>query len=99
MEQSESPHRPDQQYCPNCGSRLSPSANFCPQCGTSNITPASPTSSVTGYKRTDHIKYRNMLVQVILSIITLGIYGIYWYYVTFNELWVANGKDEDPGCL
>jgi hypothetical protein len=54
---------------------------------------------MTGNKRIDHIKYRNMIVQVILYIITLGIYGIYWYYVTFNELRVANGKDEGPGCL
>lgn len=54
---------------------------------------------MTHPKRTDHIKYRNMFIQVILYIITFGIYGIYWYYVTFNELRVANGKDEGPGCL
>ncbi len=49
-------------------------------------------------KRTDHIKYRNMVVQVILFIITLSIYGIYWFLVTFNELNRANGK-EASGCL
>ena len=32
--------------------------------------------------RHSHIKYRNMVVQVILFIITLGIYGIYWFYST-----------------
>ena len=32
------------------------------------------------------IKRRNMLMQVLLMIITLGIYGIYWFYVTSKEM-------------
>ena len=32
------------------------------------------------------IKRRNMLMQVLLMIITLGIYGIYWFYVTSREM-------------
>ena len=32
------------------------------------------------------IKYRNMILQVILMVVTLGIYGIYWYYQTASEL-------------
>ena len=43
---------------------------------------------------TDHIKHRNMVMQIVLVIITLGIYAIYWFYVTLNELHIANGKDE-----
>jgi hypothetical protein len=50
-------------------------------------------------KRTDHIKYRNMVVQVLLFIITLGIYGIYWFFVTYQEMLRGNGKDEGSGCL
>lgn len=46
----------------------------------------------------DHIKYRNMVMQVILFIITLGIYGIYWFYATLEELHQANGS-EKSGCL
>ena len=44
--------------------------------------------------QTSHIKRRNMIVQVILTIVTLGIYTIYWYHVTLNELHRANGKQE-----
>lgn len=47
--------------------------------------------------RTDHIKDRNMFAQLVLYIITLGIYGIYWYYSTLKELHIANGKDEGAG--
>ena len=32
------------------------------------------------------IKQRNMVMQVLLMIITLGIYGIYWFYVTSKEM-------------
>jgi hypothetical protein len=54
---------------------------------------------VNGSGGTSHIKYRNMFIQVILYVITLGIYGLYWFYVTFNEMSTANGKTEDTGCL
>ena len=47
--------------------------------------------------RTDHIENRNMVMQVILFIITLGIYGMYWFYVTLKELHIANRKDEGAG--
>ena len=32
------------------------------------------------------IKHRNMWLQVLLFIITLRIYGIYWYCSTFKEM-------------
>lgn len=48
-------------------------------------------------RRTDHIKRRNMLVQVLLMVITLGLYSLYWYYVTLKELHIGNNKDEGAG--
>ena len=44
--------------------------------------------------RTDHIKSRKLVKQVILAFITLGIYAIYWYYVTLKELHIANGNEQ-----
>ncbi|MFB3077301.1 MAG: DUF4234 domain-containing protein [Lysobacterales bacterium] len=32
------------------------------------------------------IKRRNMWIQVALVIVTLGLYGIYWYYVSTKEM-------------
>ena len=32
------------------------------------------------------IKRRNMLMQVLLMVVTLGIYSFYWFYVTFKEI-------------
>ncbi len=47
--------------------------------------------------RTDHIKHRNMVVQFVLAIVTLGISIIYWYYVTLRELHIANGTQASAG--
>ena len=44
--------------------------------------------------RYDHIKYRNMVMQVFLAVITLGIYCIYWYYVTLKAMHISNGREE-----
>lgn len=32
------------------------------------------------------VKYRNMFVQVILIIVTFGLYAFYWFYQTATEL-------------
>jgi hypothetical protein len=43
------------------------------------------------------VKKRNMLAQVCLMIITLGIYAIYWFYSTAEELkYLANDKTASP---
>ena len=43
------------------------------------------------------IKRRNMGMQVLLMIITLGIYGIYWFYVTSKEMVEYKRLDGSPG--
>ena len=42
------------------------------------------------------IKRRNMAMQVLLMIITLGIYGIYWFYVTSKEMVEYKQLDGSP---
>ena len=38
-----------------------------------------------------------MVMQVVLFIVTLGLYAIYWFYVTLKELHIANSKNEGAG--
>lgn len=42
------------------------------------------------------IKPRSLATCIILSIITCGIYGIYWEICLFNEFKAVYGKDELP---
>jgi len=41
----------------------------------------------------NQIKYRDMILQVLLMIITFGLYSIYWFYQTAQELKIV-AKDE-----
>ena len=87
-------------FCSNCGAAIEGTAQFCPSCGAANLRqPGGNIAAGAPPRRTDHIKYRNMVMQVILFIITLSIYGIYWFHVTLNELYRANGNEEGSGCL
>lgn len=45
------------------------------------------------------IKKRNMIAQFFLAIITLGIYCIYWFYVTSKEMAQAKKMDVSPALL
>ena len=46
------------------------------------------------------VKYRNMFIQVLLVIVTLGIYTIYWFYQTACELkGLADDREISPGLL
>ncbi len=43
------------------------------------------------------IQQRNMVMQVLLMVVTLGIYGIYWFYVTSKEMIEHKGLDGSAG--
>ena len=43
------------------------------------------------------IKRRNMVVQVLLFVITFGIYGVYWFYVTSKEMVEYKNMEGSPG--
>ena len=49
--------------------------------------------SVIGEKMSE-VKYRNLFVQVLLIIVTFGIYTFYWFYQTASELKIV-AKDAE----
>lgn len=85
-------------FCSSCGAVMDSDARFCSNCGAANPRGAAgqaDSGRVTGgTARTDHIKRRNMWMQVFLTIITLGIYTIYWFHVTLGELYRANETED-----
>ena len=87
-------------FCAHCGTATSgqESADSAPQSRSEPRPPFRPTPTFSGsVKSTDHIKYRNMAMQVVLVIMTLGIYALYWFYVTLDELHKSNGNSEGSG--
>lgn len=39
-----------------------------------------------------HLKHRSLVGITLLTIITLGLYQIYWYFITKTEMNILNGK-------
>ena len=86
-------------YCPNCGKQVAEEAVICVGCGISlkkeekkkNGCVVDPTVAKT-------IKTRNIATSIILSIITCGIYGIYWFVSLTNEVnKLSDTKDTGGG--
>ena len=95
--------------CPNCGSNNPEDATFCPNCGTSlqnsapdaNAVPPQtppPTPQYTGTPVPpvgSPVQQRNIALCIILSIVTCGIYGLYWIYTLTED---TNRLSGDPNA-
>ena len=90
-------------FCPNCGNSLGEGVKFCNYCGTrvnqdtatvennnSDFANGSNVSAEPAPKLTE----RNIVVAILLTIITCGIYGIYWYITMTDEI---NDVSDDKG--
>lgn len=83
--------------CPNCGNQLQPGMNNCPYCGTAVNTGnvgAAPNQNMGGMQQNmgyapntnvPPIANRNIVLAVILSLVTCGIYGLYWLICMTDE--------------
>ena len=77
-------------FCPNCGNAVNPEAVFCVSCGVSlKKADNKKTENLAG------IKKRSIVSCILLSIITCGIYGIYWFVCLTNEMNKASGNEND----
>lgn len=86
--------------CPNCGSNNPDDAVFCPNCGATaqnntannaaagNAVPPQTPPQFTGTPIPpggSGIQQRNLALCIILSIVTCGIYGLYWIYTITED--------------
>lgn len=90
---------PTKKFCPYCGGAIESSDVFCPNCGadlrertstyentyTRSETPyETRTTDIT--RRVEGIEQRSIPMYVILSIVTCGIFGLYWLYHLNEDL-------------
>ncbi|MBR2809901.1 MAG: DUF4234 domain-containing protein [Solobacterium sp.] len=66
-------------YCPHCGARINPDDRFCPSCG----RPLTETRTIPNYYLP---KKKDIVICVILTIITCGIYGLFWMASVNDEI-------------
>lgn len=91
--------------CPSCGSNYSDNASFCPHCGTANpgtaVTPDAmlqtppPCNNLNG-----DVEKKNIALCIVFSIITCGIYAIYWMYtLTEDTKKITNNPTDTSGGM
>lgn len=74
-------------YCSKCGSELAEGVKFCQKCG-HQIGGAEPNinNNVNYNQANMGIQRRELAMSIILSLVTCGIYGIYWFIVLTDDI-------------
>ena len=78
-------------YCEKCGNKINEGAKYCDGCG-----------AQVGFNEEypSHPKFvkRDMVMAIVLSFLTCGIYGIYWFIVLSNDTnTVSNAENATSG--
>lgn len=87
-------------YCPRCGNPYGGNPAFCPSCGTPlqdpNVTGAYGPNGATPPPRPGRVSPRSIPLYIILSIVTCGIYGIYWMYKAGEKVSLIKARRGQP---
>lgn len=93
-------------FCANCGSPVSngaPNNGAIPPQAQPNFQGSAPNGGMTPPPVFNgnpfpggHIEQRNIALCIILSIITCGIYGLYWYYTAAGKVGEVQEFDRRP---
>lgn len=89
-------------FCSNCGNELSESSNFCAKCGSSVNSNENNGSTViiNNYNSNEvNLPERNIVVCILLSLITCGIYSIYWFIVMTDESNMVSDEQTASGGM
>ena len=85
-------------YCPNCGNEVPEGVQFCNKCGASmEVQQQAQANNGAQFNNqpTGGIPERNIVVAIILSLVTCGIYSIYWFIVMTDDV---NRANQDPNA-
>lgn len=82
-------------YCQNCGQLVEDQAIFCKSCGASLVEKNGNFHSTS----TLNLPNRNVAVSVILSLVTCGIYNIYWFIMMTDESNMISDEKNSSGAM
>ena len=85
-------------YCPKCGNKVDENTTYCPNCG-ARLEEGNTTIINNYYNNVPPIEERNIAMVIILSFITCGIYGIYWFVKMTDEAKQLSSSDNAGGGL
>lgn len=86
-------------FCRNCGKELQEGVKFCGACGTSTETVVNQTV-VNNYNQSRPIiQKRSIASALVLSLITCGIYSIFWFISMTDESNILSDEKTASGGL
>ena len=85
--------------CQNCGCSNNVDAMFCVNCGERMEVVTEVDQDENNYSCKNVIKERNIVIAIILSLITCGIYFIYWMIKVNDEVLELSGKKGSSGLV
>lgn len=83
-------------FCTNCGKELNETSEFCSSCGASINGGVKAARKITGAPM---LVKREVVVAIILSILTCGIYAWYWLVVMTDDANKVSGSTEPSGGM
>lgn len=91
-------------FCYKCGAQLDDADMFCNNCGTKQeetvqAQPSRDYQNAQNYTGGSLVMSKSIGVCIILSIITCGIYSLYWLYCMAEDLNRISGKNDTSGGL
>ena len=81
-------------YCSKCGNSLNEGVKFCPKCGAQVLENTS-----TFMESSVVIEKREIVLAIIFSLLTCGIYGIYWFIRMTDDAKALSSEDNANGVL
>ena len=82
-------------FCINCGSELEPNATYCANCGTKVEGNNNSNSQNDNTYQVKKVTNRNIALAIILSIITCGLYNLYWICSLTDDVNFINDEEND----
>ena len=79
-------------FCHNCGNPVHEEAVVCVNCG---VALKGNNNKDTVVADVENIKPRSIVTAIILSVVTCGLYAIYWFVSLTNEMNKASGRVND----
>ena len=93
-------------FCSKCGQQLTHSENYCIRCGNA-VNNSSNAANSDNNENTAMpnrpvivgVKKREIATAIILSLVTCGIYGLYWFVCLTDESNQLSGSDSASGGM
>lgn len=85
-------------YCSKCGSELKDGTKFCSKCGTEIGASVNVNNTINNSVNV-MVNKREIAISIILSLVTCGIYGIYWFVVMADDVNKVSGDNKTSGIM